>query len=430
MTGHELHIRPIGAIRGALRVPGDKSISHRYVMLGAVARGVTDVTHLAPGADVASSIACMRALGATVETTGPGAVRIHGLGRRGLKSPRAPLDAGNSGTTMRLLAGLVAGHRFRCTLEGDESLSRRPMRRVIDPLTAMGARIGSNDGRAPLEIDGGDLTAIAWTPPVPSAQIKSAVLLAGLHAQGTTSVHEPLPTRDHTERMLRAFGLAVSSNGHSCSIAGGQEALAPPGTHVVPGDPSSAAVWAAAAAALPGSRVRLEGVCLNPYRLGFVRALEQLGASVELRPEQDEAGEIVGSVTVSHGSHQDAKIEAADVPSLIDELPVLAARAALGGHLEVTGAGELRVKESDRITALVTGFQALGVDARELPDGFVIDGSRRPTGGTADAASDHRLVMAFTLVGLGASGPTVVTGADVVAVSYPAFEIDLAALTR
>jgi 3-phosphoshikimate 1-carboxyvinyltransferase len=230
--------------------------------------------------------------------------------------------------------------------------------------------------------------------------------------------------------MFRAFGLELHTGGGARSIAGGQEAIAPAGVHEVPGDPSSAAVWASAAAALPGSTVRLDGVCLNPHRLGFVGALERLGASVDVSIQDVVGGEPVGTLSVSHSRHQAATIGASEVPSLIDELPVLAARAALGAHLEVTGASELRVKESDRISALVTGFRALGVDARELADGFVIDGGRQPTGGTADAAGDHRLVMAFALVGLGASGPTRVTGADAVAVSYPAFEADLAALTR
>ena len=426
---HHLHIHPVRAVRGAIRVPGDKSISHRYAMLGSIARGDTRVSHLAPGADVASTVACMRALGVEIEATGPHALRIHGRGRGGLRAPAEPLDAGNSGTTMRLLSGLVAGHPFHSTIVGDASLSRRPMRRVIDPLTAMGARIRSHDGRAPLEIDGGDLTGISWTTPVPSAQIKSAILLAGLHATGRTTVTEALPTRDHTERAFKAFGIAASSDGRSCTIEGGQEAIALREPIDVPGDPSSAAVWSAAAAALPGSSVRLDDVCLNPHRLGFIRALERMGASVQVQAGRDVAGEPVGLLQVTHGRHAPTTIEAAEVPSLIDELPVLAARAALGGALHVTGAQELRVKESDRISALVAGFRALGVQADELPDGFIIDGHRQPTGGTADAAGDHRLVMAFALVGLGASGPTTVTGADAVAISYPDFERDLAGLT-
>ena len=397
-------------------------------MLSAIADGLTEITHLAPGADVASTLACMEALGARVDRLGEGAVRVRGVGSEGFRAPSGALDAGNSGTTMRLLTGLLAGYPLRATLEGDASLSRRPMRRVIEPLAAMGAEIASEGGKPPLHVTGGSLRAIRWAPPIASAQVKSAILLAGLHASGTTTVVEPLATRDHTERAFPAFGLACRVEGLAVSVEGGQRATAPSAPLAVPGDPSSAAVWAAAAAAIPGSSVTLEGVGLNPHRLGFLGALERMGAVIERSDAGQVTGEPVGRLRVAHGRHAPTSIGAAEVPSLIDELPVLAARAALGGHLEVTGASELRVKESDRITALVTGFRALGVDARELPDGFVIDGSRQPTGGTADAAHDHRLVMAFALVALGASGPSTITDAGVVAVSYPAFERDLASL--
>ena len=430
MARRLLRVGPVRSVRGALRVPGDKSLSHRFAMIGAIARGTTSVTRLAPGADVAATVDCLRALGVTIETDGRGAMRVHGRGRRGLQTPSGPLDAANSGTTMRLLSGLVAAHPFRTVIGGDESLSRRPMRRIVDPLTAMGARIQSRDGRAPLEIDGGDLTGIEWTTPVASAQIKSAILLAGLHARGVTIVHEPLATRDHTERMFRAYGIEIRVDGRTCAVEGGQEAVAPGGMLEVPGDPSSAAVWAAAAAALPGSSVRLEHVCVNPQRAGFLAALERMGAGIAVDAPHEVSGEPVATLEVHHGAHRPTSIEAAEVPGLIDELPVLAARAALGGRLEVTGAGELRVKESDRISALVSGLQTLGVDARELPDGFIVTGDRKPGGGAVDAHGDHRLVMAFTLVGLGATGPTTIAGAEAVAVSYPAFESDLAALTQ
>jgi 3-phosphoshikimate 1-carboxyvinyltransferase len=400
-------------------------------MFSSIASGSTEVSHLAPGADVASTIACMRALGVTIEDTGRHAIRVTGRGRRGLRPAAGPLDCGNSGTTMRLLSGLVAGHPFPSTLMGDESLSGRPMKRVIDPLTAMVARISSNSGRAPLGIEGGDLTAITWTTPVPSAQIKSAVLLAGLHANGTTTVTEAVATRDHTERAFRAFGVEIVTMDRTCSLRGGQELVSPTGPLSVPGDPSSAAVWAATAAALAGSTVQLDDVCLNPQRMGFVGALKRMGAAIEIQMGREQAGESIGWLRVAHGSHEDTTIEGDEVPSLIDELPVLAARASHGGRLVVRGAGELRVKESDRISALVRGFRALGVHAEELPDGFVVDGrAGRPAGGTADAALDHRLVMAFALVGLGASGPTTITGADAVAVSYPDFEADLASILR
>ena len=431
MRDHRLHIDPIGRIRGALRVPGDKSVSHRYALLAALARGTTQITNLSPGADVAATLACVAALGARVERTAAG-VRIEGRGLAGLHEPAGPLDAANSGTTMRLLAGVLAGCPFATTLIGDASLSRRPMRRVIAPLTAMGATITSADGCAPLHITGGPLAGIEWRPPVASAQVKSAVLLAGLSAEGDTVVHEPAPTRDHTERAFPAFGLIVTAEARTCRLRGPQQAHAPATPLQVPGDPSAAAVWAAAAAALSGSAVVIDQVGLNPHRLGFLRALERSGAIVAVEESHEAAGEPVGTIRVSSGGHADVVIGPGEVPGLIDELPVLAARAALGGSLDVSGAAELRVKESDRITALVTGLRALGVDADERPDGFVIGGRggrTRPTGGTADAASDHRLVMAFALVALGATGPSVITGADAVAVSYPDFARDLAQLS-
>jgi 3-phosphoshikimate 1-carboxyvinyltransferase len=397
-------------------------------MLAALAPGLTEITHIAPGADVASTLACLAALGARVERPAEGVARILGVGGAGFRTPQAPLDAGNSGTTMRLLAGLVSGFPLRVTLGGDASLCRRPMRRVIEPLTAMGARITSQDGRPPLDVEGGALAPIRWQSPVASAQVKGAILFAGLSASGTTTVVEPMATRDHTERALPTFGLSCRIEGLAVSIDGGQPLVVPNGVLAVPGDPSSAAVWAAAAAALPGSSVVVEGVGLNPHRLGFLGALERLGAVVARREEEVVAGEPVGRISVAHGAHRATTITADEVPSLIDELPVIAARAALGGGLEVTGASELRVKESDRITALVAGLRALGVEARELTDGFVIDGTRQPSGGVADAAGDHRLVMAFAVVALGASGPSTITGAEVVGVSYPSFERDLAGL--
>ncbi len=304
------------------------------------------------------------------------------------------------------------------------------MRRVIEPLTAMGARIRSRDGCAPLVVAGGHLQAVTWTPAVPSAQVKSAILLAGLFAQGTTVVHEPAPTRDHTERAFELFGLATDRDGSSVSVAGGQQARAPEARLRVPGDPSAAAVWAAAASAIPGSEVRIRGVGLNPLRTGFLEILTRMGAAVGVEGLHESGGEPVGDLHVAYGGRRPTVIIPAEVPGVIDELPVLAASAALGGGLEVSGAAELRVKESDRITALVAGLRALGVTAEERDDGFVIDGTPSPTGGTADAVGDHRLVMAFALVALGASGPSVIKGADSVTVSYPGFERDLAALTR
>jgi 3-phosphoshikimate 1-carboxyvinyltransferase len=426
---HTLTITPVRSIAGAMPVPGDKSISHRYVLLASVARGRTAIIGLAPGADVASSCECMRRLGVSVERIEAAGVVIDGRGWAGLQAAAGPLDAGNSGTSMRLLAGLVAGRTFRTILTGDASLSRRPMRRVLDPLAAMGARVSDTDGHAPITIDGGPLAGLHWQSPVASAQVKSAIMLAGLSASGTTAVTEPLRTRDHTERAFPAFGLACDARGLTVLVAGGQEAIAPAAPLRVPGDPSSAAVWAAAAAGLPGGSVRIEGVCLNPRRLGFVRVLERMGARVTTDVETMVAGEPVGTLHVAHGGHEAAVVAPDEVPDLVDELPVLAARAALGGSLEVSGAAELRVKESDRIAALVAGLRGLGVSADERQDGFLVDGAAQPRGGTADAAADHRLVMAFALVGLGASGPTIIHDAGAVAVSYPDFTRDLARLS-
>lgn len=429
MARHTLTITPVRSIAGAMPVPGDKSISHRYVLLASVARGRTAITGLAPGADVASSCECMRRLGVSIERIEAAGVAIDGRGWAGLQAAAGPLDAGNSGTSMRLLAGLVAGRPFRTILTGDASLSRRPMRRVLDPLAAMGARVSDTDGHAPITIDGGPLAGLHWQSPVASAQVKSAIMLAGLSASGTTAVTEPLRTRDHTERAFPAFGLACDARGLTVLVAGGQEAIAPAAPLRVPGDPSSAAVWAAAAAGLPGGSVRIEGVCLNPRRLGFVRVLERMGARVTTDVETMVAGEPVGTLHVAHGGHEAAVVAPDEVPDLVDELPVLAARAALGGSLEVSGAAELRVKESDRIAALVAGLRGLGVSADERQDGFLVDGAVQPRGGTADAAADHRLVMAFALVGLGASGPTIIHDAGAVAVSYPDFTRDLARLS-
>jgi 3-phosphoshikimate 1-carboxyvinyltransferase len=424
-----VEIRPVSRLAGTLRAPGDKSISHRYVMLGSVSRGTVEITNLAPGADVTSTIGICRALGANVTAVGPHHLRILGRGWSTLRTPSNDLDAGNSGTTMRLMAGLLAGRPLRATLTGDASLSRRPMARVLAPLRAMGAQISAQDGHAPITIEGRSLRGITWRPEVPSAQVKSAILLAGLSAAGETTVDEALPTRDHTERAFPGFALEIHTDGRTVTVPGSQEPTAPGAPLDVPGDPSSAAVWAAAAAGLPGSRVHIERVCLNPRRLGFVRALRALGARVTVDQTEDTSGEPVGTISVEHAGHGNLVLDAADVPDLIDELPVLAARAALGGSLVVSGAGELRVKESDRIAALVTGLRALGVEAAEERDGFVIDGSRRPTGGAADAAGDHRLVMAFALVGLGASRPVTIAHAAAVSISYPRFFADLAALT-
>lgn len=424
-----LQIAPARSVRGRLEVPGDKSISHRYAILAALADGPSTLTNYAPGADCQSTLACLAAMGVTVtREPGPnGAIHVTGRGLGGLVAPTAPLDCGNSGTTMRLLAGVLAAHPFTATMTGDESLSRRPMRRVMVPLAEMGARFEAADGgRPPLTVHGGGLRAIHYRPEVPSAQVKSAVLLAGLHVEGETRVTEPAATRDHTERALEAFGAAPTVEGRTIAVTGGRRlhgrALK------VPGDLSSAAFPAAAAAALAGSDVTIEGVGLNPSRAAILNLLRRFGADVEAQVTRQDQGEPVGHIRVRHRALEPVEILPDEVPELIDELPVLAALATFGGGLTVSGAGELRVKESDRISALVGGLRAMGADADEAPDGFTIRPSRRLTGGVVDAHHDHRLAMAFAIAALGASGPTTITGADAVAVSYPSFFSDLDAL--
>jgi 3-phosphoshikimate 1-carboxyvinyltransferase len=427
-------ITPARRLRGSLRVPGDKSISHRYAMLAALAEGPSRLTHYAPGADCQSTLACLRQLGVDIEDGPPGTVTVLGRGSGRLRSPAGPLDAGNSGTTMRLLAGIVAGHHFQVELVGDASLSKRPMRRVVEPLVRMGARIESSAGCPPLTVHGGALHGIEHRPDVPSAQVKSAVLLAGLQADGTTSVVEPAATRDHTERALVAFGGQVESNGLTVSVAGHQRLTAQ--SLSIPGDFSSAAFWLVAAAALPGSRIEVDDVGLNPSRTALLGVLRRFGARIQVRIAGIQAGEPRGTITVEGDRAGTLEIGAEEVPGLIDELPAVGALAAHGGEVTVRGATELRVKESDRIAALVAGFRAMGIDAEEHPDGFTVRGPaagdsavRRARGGTADARGDHRMAMAFAIAGLGAERPSTIIGADAVAISYPAFFETLDRLT-
>lgn len=412
-------VHPATALRGALQVPGDKSISHRYALLAALADGVSQIAGYAPGADCAATLACLERLGVGVRRSGA-AIEIEGRGPGGLAAPASSLDARNSGTTMRLLAGVLAAHAFESTLVGDESLSRRPMRRVAEPLTRMGARVTTGaDGRPPLRIRGGALRAIELAPAVPSAQVKSAVLLAGLHAEGTTVVVEPIPTRDHTERALAAFGVAVDARPGTASLQGGQRPAAR--DLQVPGDLSSAAFFGIAAAALPGSDVTIERVGLNETRTVWIDVLKRAGARIDVTRDGEAGGEPYGRVRIRYGDPARLEIEAAEVPAVIDELPALAAMATCGGQITVSGASELRAKESDRISALVAGLRALGADADERPDGFTVRGGRRLRGGVADAAGDHRLAMAFAIAALRAAGPCTITGAEAVAVSYPDF---------
>ena len=425
---HAALVRPAQRASGRVQLPGDKSISHRYALFGAIADGITRIAGYSSGADCAATLACLRALGVPIEKR-QSTVEIEGRGLHGLKPASGPVDAANSGTTMRLLAGLAAAHPFRTVIVGDESLSRRPMRRVMAPLTEMGASIHAEEGRPPLTIDGAPLRGITYRPDVPSAQVKSSVLLAGLHASGRTVVVEPAATRDHTERALAAFGVIVERDGLSVAVAGGQRLR---GREVrVPGDISGAAFWGALAAGLPGSVVHIDGVGLNPSRTALLAILERCGAVIEVQIETEEAGEPIGRVTIAAGHQRGFSIAPSEVPAVIDEVPALGALGTLlpaGSVMEVRGAAELRVKESDRITALARGFRAMGADILEYPDGFRIE-ARPLHGATVDAAGDHRLAMAFAIAGAGASSPTTITGADAVDVSYPGFFQELERLT-
>jgi 3-phosphoshikimate 1-carboxyvinyltransferase len=412
-------VSPARRLRGRLTVPGDKSISHRYAILAALADGRSELSNYAPGADCHSTLACVQRLGADVKDAANGVVTLLGRGSGRLRSAGGPLDAGNSGTTIRLLAGVLAGHPFTTTLVGDESLSRRPMGRVVLPLTQMGARFETVDGHPPLTIHGGRLLAIHFRPQTPSAQVKSAVLLAGLHADGTTRVSEPAATRDHTERALAEFGGHASVDGFTVSVDGGQHLRGQSLT--VPGDFSSAAFWLVAAAILPGSRITIDDVGLNPTRTALLDVLRRFGADVEADTTSTSAGEPRGTVTVEAATARAIEITPAEVPGLIDELPAIAALAGSGVDVVVRGAAELRVKESDRIATIVRGFRALGFEADEAPDGYAIRGALRPAGGVADARGDHRMAMAFAIAALAADGPSTIDGADAVSISYPAF---------
>lgn len=425
MAPQAVMVHPSPRVRGRVRPPGDKSISHRYALLAAIADGTSTIRGYSTGADCASTLACLRALGVSIEQIGRDAtglqLRIRGRGLRGLQPPASTLDAGNSGSTMRMLAGVLAAHPLIATITGDESLRRRPMRRIITPLERMGATIESADGRPPLTIRGSStLHAIEFSPDVPSAQVKSAVLLAGLQTTGTTRVVEPLPTRDHTERAFQAFGVKVAVSGREITLVGGQRLTAQNDLEV-PGDISSAAFWMVAAAALPDSEVTIEGVGLNPTRAGVVDVLRRMGASIEVRGGGPTSGEPTGTIVVRHAPLKATEIGPAEVPGVIDELPVLGALATHGGELRVSGAQELRVKESDRISALAEGFRRMGADITEAPDGFHVRGRARLRGGEVDAQNDHRLAMAFAVAALGASGPTTIHDAGAAAVSYPEF---------
>ena len=352
--------------QGRVRVPGDKSISHRYAMLAALADGESTIAGFSPGADCAATLECLRRLGVVVHRPASATIVISGRGVGGLGTPSAPLDALNSGTTMRLLSGVVAGHPFRTVITGDASLQRRPMRRIIEPLTRMGARIEAEGARPPLTIDGGSLHGITHEPQVPSAQVKSGVLLAGLHASGRTRVVEMIPTRDHTERALETFGVTIVRDQSGIEIEGGQRLQGQRLT--VPGDISGAAFWASLAGGTPGSSIEIDGVGLNLSRIAVLDVYRRAGVQVEVSDAHESAGERVGAVRFTFGASESFAVEPWEVPLVIDEIPALAALAAMMPPVHaitVRGAGELRVKESDRISSLAGGFRAMGAHIEE-----------------------------------------------------------------
>ena len=404
--------------RGRFTLPGDKSISHRAAILGAMAEGRTLVRNYSTAADCASTLTCLRGLGIGI-TRQEDTVAIDGRGLEAWRPPTAVLDAENSGSTIRMLAGALAGRPFRTVLTGDESLRRRPLERVAVPLRAMGATVLTTDGRPPITIDGGRLRGLTYDLKVASAQVKTAVLLAGLQAEGRTTVREPAPSRDHTERMLPAFGVRVEREGLAATVEGGTRLR---GTEIaVPGDASSAAFLVVAALVLPDSEVRLDGVLLSPTRTAFLDVLRSMGGRVEARLAATDP-EPVGSIVATSSSLVGATVDPALVPSLIDEVPALAAAAAFArGEFTVAGASELRVKESDRIAALAEGLEALGARVRELPDGLVVEGGAPLRGARVRSHGDHRIAMALSVAALAAEGATEVEGAECVAVSFPGF---------
>ncbi|HTV84018.1 MAG TPA: 3-phosphoshikimate 1-carboxyvinyltransferase [Dyella sp.] len=412
--------RSVESLQGTVAVPGDKSVSHRSMMLSAIAEGTSHIRGFLEGEDTRATAAVLAQLGVWIQAPSAGERIVHGVGLHGLRASDRPLDCGNAGTGMRLLAGLLAGQRFDSTLIGDESLSKRPMRRVTDPLASMGARIDSQDGLPPLHVHGGrPLHGIRYELPVASAQVKSALLLAGLYAQGATEVIEPHPTRDYTERMLAAFGWPIDFSPGHARLEGGHRLRAT--DVVVPADFSSAAFFLAAASIVPGSQLRLPAVGLNPRRTGLLEALRLMGADIRIEHQAQSGGEVIGDLVVRHAPLHGIELPQALVPDMIDEFPVLFIAAAVAkGRTVIRGAAELRVKESDRIATMAAGMRALGVQIEETPDGAIIDGGRIGAG-SVDTHGDHRIAMSFCVAGLVADGTVTIRDCANVATSFPGF---------
>lgn len=422
-----LRVKPARTLQGEVEVPGDKSISHRALMIGAIAEGETVIENFLAGEDCLATLACLRALGVAITGPEAGRVRVEGRGLHGLTEPADILDAKNSGTTMRLLLGILAGQPFFSVITGDASLRRRPMGRVVRPLRAMGAQIMARAGGelAPLAVSGGGLKSIEFASPVASAQVKSAVLLAGLYAAGETVVTEPALSRDHTERMLALFGAPVRRDGLSVAVRGGPVLKAVPVR--VPGDISSAAFLLVAACIVPDAAVTVKGVGLNPTRTGILDVLQAMGARIEVKV-RDAGPEPWGDVTVYSGALRGTEVGGELIPRLIDEIPVLTVAAAYAaGETVIRDAAELKYKESNRLRTMAVELARLGADVEELPDGLVIRGGKPLKGTVVESYGDHRVAMALAVAGLAAAGETVVQDAGAINVSFPGF---VAALTR
>jgi 3-phosphoshikimate 1-carboxyvinyltransferase len=412
-----LRLQRVPRFRGRFTLAGDKSVCHRLALMGALAHGETRIGNFSSAADCASTLRCLSLLGVDVSRD-ESAVSIRGEGPEAWRAAPGPLPAGNSGSTLRMLAGALAGRPFRTTLTGDASLCRRPMERVAQPLRAMGARIDTTDGRPPLTIEGGSLKGVAWNLPVASAQVKTAILLAGLQADGSTTVLEPEPSRDHTERLLPAFGAAVTTSGTALTVTRSELRAF---SMEAPGDVSSAAFLVAAALIIPDSHVRIDGVLLNPRRTAYLDILRAMGGDVTTGVETA-TPEPTGWIEARSSRLQGVSVPASIVPALIDEVPALAAAATRAeGELTVAGAAELRVKESDRIAALVAGLGRMGAHMEERPDGFVLHGGRPLSGAVVDSHGDHRIAMALAVAALTAEGETRIEDAACVDVSFPEF---------
>lgn len=419
-----MKLTPACSINGRLRLPGDKSISHRAALIAALARGRSEISNFSTARDCASTLECLRSLGISIEDTGG---KVVFAGSQELVAPREPLDCGNSGSTLRILAGVLAGYDFSAELVGDESLSSRPMRRIIEPLELMGARIESTDGKAPLNVRGTkNPTPITYKLPVASAQVKSAVLFAGLNAQGTTTVIETTQSRDHTERLFNGFGVPVTTNS-DLSVTLDGPARFTGGAIRIPGDVSSAAYFVAAAMLLPNSQLTIEGVGLNPTRAAFLSVLSSWGADITTTDVQVERNEPYGTINVRGGitgnaGETERTLDQSMIPSLIDELPLLAVVGSqIDGGIRIRDASELRLKESDRLATTAANLRAMGAEVEEFPDGLAVSGPTQLHGALLDSHGDHRIAMAFSVAALLAKGDTEISGSECVAISFPEF---------